>query len=316
MKKKKLLLILLVPFIISAAQEEGFLESLEKYHTIISKWILDKTDLVDRYLVDKNDTKRENKTLIDLSFELGKFTQESGFYHNLAFSLQLDLPRLENKFKLKFQKVPQNSGTLLNEKDKENLLAKDDEKKKYNLSLNYSPLAKENFFFSISGGAQFDELMINPYVNLVTGYKFKKSKKEDIFLKNSLRFYLGGEVKDLLIGQYFYQYQKDMVLGWIGSFVYSNKSSYQDMTSEFFALKELNKHSFYRIGFAATAHLKNFKHAHKGDFELYARYHNKLLNKKWLYYEITPSLNWKRKEHYKTSVGIKVKIGATFGALK
>jgi len=311
--KKFLLIATITPFLSFANKSDS---SLDKYHYIISQWILDKTDLVDRYLSDIHDTKKENHTTIDISIEFGKFTRTDSLYHNVDFSIHLDLPRLKNKLKLTLEKVSKNS-TLLN-KNREKLLSKssDNSDEGYNLALSYAPWDKRRFFVSFDGGVRFDNYFIEPYVGILSGYKIKKSKKVEANVRNSLRFYLAGEVKDLLLGEYFYKYNENVVLGWMGSFVYSSEQSTQSISTEFFALRLLNKDSFARVGFISNFHLHNFKNPKKDDFELYFKYHNKLLNKKWLYYEITPSLNWKRKDNYKTSVGLKVKIGATFGAVK
>ncbi len=310
---KKFLLLLLFPLFTIADSIEL---SLDKYHYIISQWILDKSDFVDRYLADINSSVKENRTIIDVSVEVGKFSTQKSFYHNVDFSMQLDLPRLRDKLKVTFQKVREES-SLLN-RNSEALLSRSSDLKNesYNLALSYSPFSNKNIVFSLDGGVRFNKFFFEPYIGILTAYKIRRDKKVDSNIKNSLRFYLAGEVKNLLLAQYFYKYKEDIVLGWLGSFIYSNELSNQDISSEIFALKLLDKYRFGRVGFIATAHLKHFKNPKTDDFELYFKYHNKLLNKKWLYYEITPSLHWKRKDDYKTSVGIKVKVGATFGAVK
>ncbi len=305
--------ILLAPLVTLANKSDDLSSSLDKYHYIISQWILDKSDLVDRYLSDINTT-TENNTSIDISIEVGKFTKSNSFYHNVDFALHLDLPRLKNKLKLTLQKVSKSS-TLLG-KNSEKLLSKssDSDNEGYNLALTYSPWAKKRFFMTFDSGVRFDNYFFEPYVGVLSGYKIKQKDNVEANIKNSLRFYLAGEIKDLVLGQYFYKYKEDVVVGWLGSFIYSSEKNTQDLSSEVFGLKLLNKDSFFRLGFISNFHLKHFKNPKKDNFELYAKYHNKLLNKEWLYYEVTPSLNWKKEHNFKPSVGVKLKIGATFGA--
>ncbi len=310
---KKLLLFIFINF--SFLYSSSFYDNLDKYHYIISQWLLDKTDLIDRYLADINTTKRvKNKTKIDISFEIGKFTNINSFYHNLDYSLNLDLPRFQNKWKLKLEKIKQHNFSIL--KSNEELLSKTNRDKNttFNLSLFFTPIKGKKSIFSLDGGVRFNKkFLIDPYIGVVIGRKLKKNQKKDFNIKNNIRFYLSGEFKDLLKAFYFYKYENNQIVGWNGNFVWSSEVNTQYFSSEIFSLKFLNKNSFYKVGFISTASLKNFKHLRKEDFEFYIKYRDKLLNKKWLYYEITPATKWERKNNYKTSIGIKLKIGAIFG---
>ena len=314
MKKSNLIKILIFTPLLTFAQEDSSMSNLlDKYHQIISYWVIDGSDSIDRYLSGTKDKKRLSKTKINLSYEIGTYNT-GGLVNNFDFGISLSLPRFKNKAKITLEKVNRDKSLFGN--NREAVLSKKDDDTSldsYNLALKYSQWGGKKSKIGLTGGIRFNKLIVEPYLGVIAGYSIKSNNKENINLKNILRFYLAGEIKDSLSAQYLYNYSSDLLLGWRGNIDYSNKSDEQTFISEFICHKYVNEYKFFRFGFISTASLTNFKHFRKGDFEIYSKIHNKMMDKKWLYYEVTPSLDWKRKDNYKTSVGIKFKIGASFG---
>ena len=303
----------LIPVTILANQE---LSLLDEYHIKISKWILDKSDAIDRYLSGENDDKNLSNTKLTLSYEIGS-DNKGKISNNFDFSLSLNLPRFQKKSQLIFEKVIENRGVIGNS---ESLLSKSDINKtenNYNLAIRFSQWHGKKSSINFAGGVRFStRTVIEPYVGFNLGYNIISNEKTEFNVKNSFRYYLAGECKNILSSQYLYNYRDDILLGWFGSFTYSNKLSNQYLRSEFIYHKVINDYKFYRVGLIGNAKLTHFKHFRKNDFEIYVKYHDRYKNKKWLSYEVTPFVDLKRDYDYHTSYGIRLKVSATFGGIK
>jgi len=311
---KKLLLIILPITVISAKSDLS--DKLDRYHLIASKWVMDTSDEIDRYLSGTEDDKNISNTKVTVAYEFG-FNSKGRFSNDVDFSLSLNLPRFSNKVKLTLEKVNKYK-SLIN--SKESYLSKSDTDTKednYNLALKISRWKGKKTSIYFTGGVRFNsKFLIDPYIGIIGARNIKNTENKIFNVKNSLRYYLAGELKDNLSTQYLFNYKKDTVIGWLGNLEYTNKSAEQTLTSEFIWQKVPNEHMFHRIGIVADAKLTHFKHFKKNDFYVYYKYHNKYKDKDWLFYELTPSVEWRKRDKYHTSFGLKFKVGATFGGIK
>jgi hypothetical protein len=312
----KKILLLTLPIIAFSANSD-LNNNLDKYHTLVSKWVMDKSDVVDRYLASKDDNKNLSNTKVSVAYEIGS-TSKGKFSNNYDFSLSLNLPRFKDKVNLTLEKV-NTYKSLIN--SKESFLSKSDSQTNsddnYNLGISFSQWSGKKYATHLSGGVRFNsKFLLEPYVGVVSSYNIKSTKKTEINIKNTLRYYLAGEIKDNISSQLLYNYGSDVLLGWLGNFEYTSKSSKQTLTSEFILQKEYSSYNFYRLGFVANAKLTHFKNPKKNDFYIYFKYHNKYQNKDWMFYEITPSVELRKENKYHTTVGLKLKVGATFGGIR
>ncbi len=311
---RKLLLIILPITVISG--ESNLSKKLEEYHFIASKWVMDKSDELDRFLSDDYDNKNISNTKVSVAYEFG-FNSKGRFSNDLDFSLSLNLPRFSNKVKLTLEKV--NTYRSLIE-SKESFLSKSDSdtnEDNYNLALQFSQWRGKRSSIYFTGGVRFNsKFLLEPYIGIISGYNIKKTDNKIVNVKNTLRYYLAGEVKDNFSTQYLFNYKQDTIVGWLGNIEYTNKSDKQTLTSEFIWHKVPNRYMFHRVGFVANAKLTHFKHFRKNDFYVYYKYHNRYRGKDWLFYELTPSVEWRKRDKYHTSFGLKFKVGATFGGLR
>jgi hypothetical protein len=310
---KKFIFILL-PLV--AVNCKSLSEMLEEYHLIASEWVMDKSDELDRYLSDSNDNKKLSNTKVKVAYEFG-FNSEGRFSNDFDFALSLNLPRFQDKVKVTLEKVNKYK-SLIN--SNESFLSKSDESKiddSYNLALQFSQWKGKKSSLYFTGGVRFNsKFLLEPYIGVITGYNIKSTDKIAFNIKNTLRYYLAGEIKDNISTQYLYNYKDDMLIGWLGNIEYTNQSDEQTLTSEFIWQRVPNKDMFYRVGFVADAKLRHFQHFKKNDFYLYYKYHNKYRGKDWLFYELTPSVEWRKEDNYHTSFGLKFKVGATFGGIR
>ena len=313
---RKFIILIVLPIVAIESKSE-LSRKLELYHLVVSKWVMDKSDAIDRYLAGSEDSENLSNTKVTVAYEFG-FNSKGRFLHNYDFALSLNLPRFQNKVKLTFEKVNKYK-SLIN--SKESFLSKSspelNSESNYNLALNFSQWSGKKSSVYFTGGVRFNsKLLIEPYIGLVSGYNIKSTKKVIFNVKNTLRYYLAGEIKDNLSTQYLYNYRSNILLGWLGNIEYTSKSDTQTLTSEFIWQKAVDKYKFYRIGFVADGTLKHFRHFQKNDFYAYLKYHNRYRGKDWLFYELTPSVEWRKRDNYHTSFGLKFKIGATFGGIK
>ena len=309
---RKIFYSLVIATSIVAAQEIDSI--LDEYHIKISKWVMDKSDVIDRFLSGVHDEKSLSNTKIKVAYEVG-VDDDGDFSNSFDFSLSLHLPRFKDKALLTLEKVTDNDTFI---RDKEALLTKKDMdlNDNYNLAFKLSRVKTRDFSINATGGVRFGKNIIEPYIGLILDNNFIHSKKVEFNINNTVRYYLAGEIRDVLSTQYLYNFKKNIVLGWLGTIDYSNEESEQTLTSEFIWHKRVNDYKFYRFGFIADAKLRNFKHFRKNNFEVYFKYHDKYKDKKWLFYEITPFIDWKKEDDYKTTFGMKLKVGATFGGIR
>ncbi len=312
MKKLLKLLTATLPLVTFTSAE---VSKLDSYHLFLSNWVMNSSDNLDRYLVEKNDTKSLSNTKIDIAYE-GGLNTAGGFLNNLDFGLSLNLPRFENKVKLSVSKVKQNwnatdaNGNVVSNMDISSNKSDDD---KYDLMVEYQNHKGKRSSVGFTGGVRFNKVFFEPYIGLKAKYLIYSNDLNLLVAKNVLRFYLAGEIRDTISAKYIRLIDSDLQFGWYGNIDYSSKSNEQVLKSEFILHKKLGEFTFIRGGFFASSKLTNFKNPKKENFELYARYHHKLLNRDWLYYELTPAIEWKNDDKFSGSFTLKFKVGATFG---
>ncbi len=307
----KKIILLTIPILLFSEDISIF----DKYHIVVSKWIMDKSDALDRFLAGTQDSKSLSNTKVTLSYELGA-NNLGKFSNDFDFSLSLNLPRFQDKAKITLEKVLNNKSLVGN--NRESQLSKSDENSdnKYNLALSLSQWRGKKASIYLTGGLRLGKNIIDPYIGVVSGYNVISNNKKEFNIKNTIRYYFAGEIKDNLSTQYLYNYSDHILLGWLGNLDYSNREKEQILTSEFIWHRSINKYKFYRVGFIANAKLKHFKHLRKNDFEVYVKYHNKFRDKDWAFYEITPFVDKRKEDNWHTTYGVKLKVGATFGGIK
>ncbi len=312
---KKLYLLLVLSAILFSKSNKY---DLDKAHILASNWIMNKSDFLDRYLANKHDTKHLSNTKLNIAYEVGLNTS-GGLSNNFDFGLSLRLPRFEKKVKLKIQKVKEewnaldNSGNVVSNVGLSSSISNKD---KYDLMLQYRGHKGKRSSIGLTGGVRFNKIFWEPYVGIKAKYIIFQEEKQVLLLRNTLRFYISGEMRDTLYSKYVRRLGINSQFGWYNNLDYTSKSNKQDLKTEFVLQTSNNNYSFFRTGFIAWAKLKNFNNPRKENFEIYTKYHNKMRNKKWMYYEVTPAIEWKRKDNFKPSFTLKFKIGATFGGTR
>ncbi len=314
--KKRYLSLLAIFSVSLLAQPDTY--GLDDYHKFLSNWLMDKSDYLDKYISEKNDTKRLSNTRVKVAYEVGVNTS-GGFSNNLDFGLSLNLPRFENKVKLTLNKVKSDWNALDENGDvvsNVGLSSKLESDNKYDLMLEYKGHRGKKSSIGLTGGLRFNKYFFEPYVGLKGKYLVFQRDKDALLLRDKLRFYVAGEIRNTIYSKYVRDVGKYMQFGWYGNIDYSTKSDNQDFKTELLLQRSTNNYSFNRVGFVASANLTNFKNFRKQNFETYYKHHDKMLNKDWLYYEITPSVVWKKEDNFKSSFTLKFKIGATFGGIR
>jgi len=286
------------------------LSILDKYHEAISDWVILKSDEIDRYLSKKNDNKILSKTVIGIEYTVGYDTKKS-FSNNIDFSFGIDLPRFKNKLHLMAESIKYDLKNLKTEPPK--LFQKENEKRSYNIALEYNKIKNKKLKFSFTGGVRFDKILIEPYIGVIAKYKLKKVSNWDNTFQNKFIFYTSGEVSDIVSLENLYPLDKNSLIGIYNSIGLNSSSEYQSLGSEVSYYHQINNSSYYKVGGQIDGSLKNLIDPKVNRYKLYAQYKNNIANRDWLYYRVTPSIAWKREHNFKPSYRLDFTLGIKFG---
>ncbi len=303
---KKLILL----SIATIALAEDTLSILDKYHETISDWVTLKSDEIDRYLSKKQDNKVLSKSVIGLEYTVGYDTKES-FSNNIDFSFGIDLPRFKNKLHLMAESIKYDLKDLKTAPPK--LFQKENEKRSYNVALEYNKIKNKKMKFSFTGGVRFDKVFFEPYVGVIAKYNLDKTSNWDNTFQNKFIFYTSGEVSDIVSFESLYQLDKDSLIGVYNSIGLNSNTEYQSLGSEVSYFHQIDDNSNYKVGGQISGSLKNLIDPKVNRYKLYTQYKNNIANRDWLYYKVTPSIAWKREYDFKPSYKVDLTLGMKFG---
>jgi len=314
-----------IPFVIMTIYMFGLhAESsiIEHYHTLASQWLTERTDRIDNYLVDSNESERINRTMLELAY-LGTYDSKNGFSNGIDFSFALDLPRFQKRMRLIFKKVQEDewgsdgniSGNMENShlpSSGSGISDSNESRSGYALGFEYFQWAEGKLTLKFEAGARFNDVMFEPYIGAKTGYQLYKEGPWESMLGNSLRLYLGGEVRDdvTLLTRYILDPKTSM--GWYNTFGYSSVSESQSMGSELAWQKMLGEENYLKVGFALSGQMINFSEPEVSEYKIFGTYRNRVW-KDWLYYEVTPATVWRKSDNFKNAYRLDLKLGIRFG---
>jgi len=293
------ILIILIPLITKADFNTTL---LDMYHREISQILIETSKSVDNFFTDSNSSS-ENKTEAKLETSFAIENGRSPEYA-LHFRLKLHLPKLQNRFKIVFE--DEDSDNILydgSKLDKQYKL----ENKGYFLRLDYFNYVIKKIDFTSGVGLKFKKFNIYPYLNLKTKYIFEDYS---ILLKNRFRLYSSGEYRDTLTLSRVKNLTQNSYILFRNFFQYSNKNENRDMINSISITKRLPKGREATAGFLLKEHFIVYKYYF--DYPQLFFGYRAPLHKKWLYYELNPSILWREENDYKRSFRFMFNIGINF----
>jgi len=296
--------------------QESYEDKLIQYHQTISQWLTQSTDSLDRYL-SSQESKAPNNTQIDLSLTLIPGTDGS-FDTDYGFNVHLDMPRFSKKVHFLFNQIEDNwSGTKGNKPPQlHNDIYDKNREKNYNFGFEYRGIDSDKFHLGLTGGVRFNKSIIEPYIGVDAKKRLLQTDKQNIYFKNIVKLYLKGEIQDIAKVESIYNIDKSSLIGTGATLGYSSNSDNQSLLLDANYFYALDRNRYINSGIMGSYSLTKFSHIKADQYKIFTQYRDRLLNKDWLYYKVTPSIQWKRINDFHSSFHVGVTLGVKFGAIK
>jgi hypothetical protein len=275
---------------------------LDKYHDSLCQILVEGSNRVDDYFIDANST-TESKTEAELKTS---FAIESGKESEYAVRLRvrLNLPKLERRFRLIFEDEDSDNifydGTSLNSQYKL-------ENRNYFLRLDFFNEVIEKIDVTSGIGVKFKQLNLYPYFNLKAKYIIDDKNS---VISNRFRLYSSGDFENTLNLNRVDYFSRSVYIFYRNFLRYRSWTYNSSIVNSISATKILSNSRELSMGFALTSELDVLK-PYIRHRQLYLAYRD-LLYKKWLYYELSPSLLWREENDYKRSYRFMINIGLKF----
>ena len=300
-------LFLIYILFITSIHAEFNTTSLDEYRLNISYWLVKKSQDIDNYFFESNSTNHTSHTYAEIksSFALEN-TQNSEYAVRLR--LRLNLPRIQKHLRIVFEDASNDNalydGTKLNSQYQL-------EEKQYFLRLEYFNYMVKQLNFSLSSGVRFTKTMLHPYLNIKAKYNIKSQEEKKKILSNRFRYYINGDIEDVISFNTLYTLDESLYFTIQNSFRYRNWEDFQKIVNNASFIKALEVGEQASAGFTLVTELKNNRNLTLNYPQLYVTYRNQLY-KNWIYYEIHPSLLWRKENDYESSARLMLTIGIIF----
>ena len=300
-------LFLIYILFITSIHAEFNTTSLDEYRLNISYWLVKKSQDIDNYFFESNSTNHTSHTYAEIksSFALEN-TQNSEYAVRLR--LRLNLPRIQKHLRIVFEDASNDNalydGTKLNSQYQL-------EEKQYFLRLEYFNYMVKQLNFSLSSGVRFTKTMLHPYLNIKAKYNIKSQEEKKKILSNRFRYYINGDIEDVISFNTLYTLDESLYFTIQNSFRYRNWEDFQKIVNNASFIKALEVGEQASAGFTLVTELKNNRNLTLNYPQLYVTYRNQLY-KNWIYYEIHPSLLWRKENDYESSARLMLTIGMIF----
>ena len=293
--------------------QESYTDKLIRYHQSVSEWLTQNIDYIDRYLSGTN-SKKPNHSQVDISFTLIPGSDGS-FDTDYGFSLNLDMPRFSNRLHLLFNQIEDNwKGTKGSTPPQlHNDIYDKSREKNYNFGFKYNKIQTDKLSFDLTGGVRFSKNFFEPYIGLIVTKNLLRKNKTTIDFTNEAKLYIGGELQNVSTLERVYNIDEKSLFSSSLSLGYSSNSNDQSLllSSNYFYAIDNNR--YINSGALISSTLTQFKSPKANQYKIFTQYRDNLLHKKWLYYKVTPSVQWKRENNFHASYHLGITLGMKFG---
>ena len=281
--------------------------TIDNYRSNISTWLVQSSNDIDNYFFDSNSSNQTSNTYAEIrsSFAL-EDTQNSEYA--LRLRLRLNLPRIQKQLRIVFEDASNDDalydGTKLNSQYQL-------EEKQYFLRLEYFNYMVKQLNLALSSGVRFSKTTVHPYLNIKAKYNLQSQKEEKKILSNRFRYYINGDIEDVVSFNTLYTLNESLYFTIRNSFRYRNWQNFQKIVNDASFIKTLGVGEQASAGFTLVSELKNSRNLTLNYPQLYVTYRNQLY-KNWIYYEIHPSLLWREENDYESSARLMLTVGMIF----
>ncbi|SFV65729.1 hypothetical protein MNB_SV-12-239 [hydrothermal vent metagenome] len=278
---------------------------MDRYRDELSTWLVDSSNSIDNYFIEANGT-ATSTTYAELKTS---FALESGRSSEYAIRLRLrlNLPKVQEKLRVVFEDSDSDDDFYDSTKlDNDRYL----DKKDYYLRLEYFNYIINKLSFSLSGGVKLNRLDIYPYVNLKVKYNVDSSDNNKRVVSNRFRYYINEDIEDIISYNILYPLEESFYCTVRNSVRYRNWQDYQQIVNSISFVKSIEKNRYLSVGASLLNELEDIDLTLQYP-KIYSTYRGKLY-KEWIYYELTPSILWRKENDYHESYRFMVSIGMIF----
>jgi hypothetical protein len=279
--------------------------ALDSYRDNLSNWLVNTSNSIDNYFIEENGT-LSSKTYAELKTSFA-FESKRPSEYAIRLRLRLNLPKIQKKLRIVFEDSDSDDvfydATQLDSD-------KDLSEKNYYLRLEYFNYIWNRLNFSMSGGVRFKKLDIHPYLNLKVKYSVESSDNNERVISNRFRYYINDDIEDVVSYNTLYPIEDSIYCTVRHSFRYRNWQEYQQIVNSTSCIKNIEKNRYLSVGASILSELEDDELTLQYP-KIYWTYRGKLY-KEWIYYELTPSVLWRKENSYNESYRFMINIGTIF----
>ncbi len=292
-------------FIFNMSYAEFNVTDLDRYHDELSNWLVDTSNSIDNYFIEENGTV-SSKTYAELKTSFALESKRSSEYA-IRLRLRLNLPKIQKKLRVVFEDSDSDddfydSTKLDNDKHLDD--------KDYYLRLEYFNYIWKRLNFSMSGGVRLKRFDVHPFLNLKVKYDVESLNKNERVISNRFRYYINSDIEDVVSYNILYPIDDSNYCTIRHNFRYRNWQNYQQIVNSASCVKKIEKNRYISIGASLLSELED-KDLTLQYPKIYWKYRGKLY-KEWIYYELTPSILWRKENSYNESYRFMLNIGTIF----
>jgi len=303
MKFTKVFILFILFFKVHA---QSSMEILEEYHDELCDILVNTSNSIDDYFIEDNSSSLRSRTHAKFSTSIAMEASQK-FEKDIRLRLRLNLPKIQKNLRIIFEDDNNNNSfydrtTLNNEKLRD---------KSYYLRLEYLKLVKKKFNLALGVGLRVRQGHLVPYLNLRSRYDVFKYKTFKSAFYNRLRYYSDGEIENILEFNNLYTFDSSVYAILQNQLSYSNKDSYEIAYHNLSLIKQLNDKKQLSVGMGIRSDLVNFKNYDVAYYHIHTLYHH-VFYKKWLYYQVAPSVLWRESNDFSISYRLMLNFGVIF----
>lgn len=293
-------------FFIDTSSAKLELGVLDEYHDSLCDILVNTSNSIDDYFIEDNSTKIRSKTYAKFSTSIAMENNKK-FEKDIRLRLRLNLPKIQRNLRLIFEDDNYNNEfydrtTLNSEKLKD---------KSYYLRLDYFKFIKKKFNLSLGVGLRVRQGNLVPYLNFHSRYDIFENREFKSAFYNRLRYYSDGKIEDILEFNNRYIIDNSVYLLLGNKLSYSDRDSSQIAYHDLSLIREFSDKKELIVGFGVRSNLVNFKDYSVEYYHIHTLYHHTFY-KKWLYYQLAPSILWRESNNFNTSYRMMINLGIIF----
>jgi hypothetical protein len=278
---------------------------LDKYHDSICFWLVNTSNSIDDYFFDLNSSDDSStRAEIKSSFSMENHRKSE---YAMRLKLRLNLPKIQKKLRLILE--DEDSDDLLYDNSVLNNNLQQDNKN-YFLRVEYFNYMLKELNVASGVGVRFRKKSLHPYLNIKTKYFFEDKRGHQSLLLNRFRLYVNGDVENISGYEMIHDLAEHRYILFKNTFGYKSFEETQKILNDIRLVESYGKVEQFTLGVSLLSELKE-KDLSLLYPQLYGVYRNNVY-RDWIYYEINPSLLFRKENNNEPSMRLMINIGTVF----